>query len=117
MKKETPSSVATASADNPGFLQKLQTKWKLESVGQVILVLIVFSLTGSTVVMLRKAFFGWIGFDEHTQLWVKTIAYILFVMPAYQVLLLAYGALLGQFQFFWQKEKKMFRAIARLFSR
>ena len=79
--------------------------------------LIVFSATGSTVVMLRKAFFGWIGFDETTSMWLKTITYILFVMPAYQILLLAYGAVLGQFQFFWEKEKKMIRGIKRLFTR
>ncbi len=114
MKKD----VAIASTlEKPSFLQKLQSKWKLESIGQVILVLIVFSLTGSTVVMLRKVFFGWIGFDEFTPFWIKTITYILFVMPAYQVLLLAYGALVGQFQFFWEKEKKMARGIKRLFTR
>nr|WKN34904.1 hypothetical protein K4G66_21245 [Tunicatimonas sp. TK19036] len=117
MKKETSNSVATAQIEKPSFLQKLQTKWHLESIWQVILVLVVFSLTGSTVVMLRKALFGWIGFDETTNIWVKTITYILFVMPAYQILLLAYGTLLGQFHFFWEKEKKMLRAISRLFSR
>ncbi|MEQ9441497.1 MAG: hypothetical protein RIG62_20815 [Cyclobacteriaceae bacterium] len=117
MKKESSSSVATAQIENPSFLQKLQTKWKLESIWQVVLVLIVFSATGSTVVMLRKAFFGWIGFDETTSMWLKTITYILFVMPAYQILLLAYGAVLGQFQFFWEKEKKMIRGIKRLFTR
>lgn len=34
-----------------------------------------------------------------------------FVMPAYQVLLLVYGALLGQFYFFWEKEKKLLRRL------
>ncbi len=114
MKKDV---AVTSTLEKPSFLQKLQSKWKLESIGQVILVLLVFSLTGSTVVMLRKVFFGWIGFDESTSFWIKTITYILFVMPAYQILLLAYGALVGQFQFFWEKEKKMARAVKRLFSR
>jgi len=114
MKKEV---AITTSLEKPSFLQKLQSKWQLESIWQVVLVLVVFSLTGSTVVMLRKVFFGWMGFDETTEMWVKVIAYILFVMPAYQVLLLAYGTLLGQFQFFWEKEKKMARAIKKLFTR
>ncbi len=90
-----------------GWLARLQSKWELSSVTQVLIVLLVFSLTGSTVVFLRKALFGWVGFDEMTPWWVKTITYILFVMPAYQVLLLGYGALFGQFQFFWKKEKKL----------
>ncbi|WPP52093.1 DUF6787 family protein [Catalinimonas niigatensis] len=100
-----------------GFLARLQEKWALNSIYQVLIVLLVFSLTGSTVVFIRKAFFGWIGFDETTSMWLKTITYIAFVMPAYQILLLAYGALFGQFTFFWNKEKKMLSKIKKLFVR
>lgn len=100
-----------------GFLGKLQDKWELNSAYQVIIVLLVFSLTGSTVVFLRKSLFGLIGFDETTNFWIKTITYIAFVMPAYQVLLLGYGALFGQFRFFWNKEKKMLQRIGKLFNR
>jgi hypothetical protein len=99
-----------------GFLGKLQDKWELNSAYQVIIVLLVFSLTGSTVVFLRKSLFSLIGFDEATDFWLKTITYIAFVMPAYQVLLLGYGALFGQFAFFWNKEKKMLKKIKSLFS-
>ena len=90
-----------------GWLGRLQSKWELSSIAQVLIVLLVFSLTGSTVVFLRKALFGWVGFDETTSMWLKTITYIAFVMPAYQVLLLGYGALFGQFRFFWRKEKRL----------
>ncbi|MFP4091797.1 MAG: DUF6787 family protein [Cyclobacteriaceae bacterium] len=100
-----------------GFLGRLQDKWELNSVYQVIIVLLVFSLTGSTVVFLRKILFGLIGFDETTSVWLKTITYIAFVMPAYQFLLLGYGALFGQFQFFWNKEKKMLKRISKTFKR
>lgn len=95
------------------WLTRLQTKWEIESMAQVILILLVFSLAGSSVVILRKAFFGLIGFDHYTPFWVKTIAYILFMFPAYQCLLLVYGALLGQFRFFWNKERKMVVALRR----
>ncbi len=98
-------------------LTRLQEKWGLESLFQVIAVLVVFSLAGSSVVFLRKTFFGFLGFDEHTSMWVKTITYILFVFPAYQLLLLTYGFLLGQFNFFWEKEKKMGKWIAEKFRR
>ncbi|MFW5726702.1 MAG: DUF6787 family protein, partial [bacterium] len=37
--------------------------------------------------------------------------------PAYQFLLLGYGALFGQFQFFWNKEKKMLKRISKTFKR
>lgn len=96
-------------------LTRLQEKWGLESLLQVIAVLVVFSLAGSSVVFLRKTFFGFLGFNELTPMWLKTITYILFVFPAYQILLLTYGFLLGQFNFFWEKEKKMVKWIVSRF--
>lgn len=99
------------------FIQKLKVKWGLESIFQVILVLLVFSITGTTVVFLRENLFAWLGFDENTAIWIKTVTYILFVFPAYQALLLFYGSLCGQFDFFWSKEKKMLKAIKNLFNK
>lgn len=100
-----------------GILQKLKEKWGLQSLMQVVAVLIVFSLTGSTVVLIRKYLFAALGFDEGTPFWLKALSYLLFVIPLYQLLLLAYGFLLGQFNFFWEKEKKMARHIRRFFYR
>jgi hypothetical protein len=97
------------------FLQKLQDKWKLKSLFQVIMVLIVFSLTGMTVVLVRPLVFNWFGFTELTPFWLKTITYILLIFPMYQILILVYGALLGQFSFFWEKEKKLFNFITKPF--
>jgi hypothetical protein len=88
------------------FLNKLMQKWELKSPFQVIMVLLVFTLTGSTVVLLRKTLFHFLGFDEQTPFWLKSLAYLLFIFPAYQILILIYGFLLGQFNFFWKKEKK-----------
>lgn len=98
------------------FLYKLKDKWGLQSLMQVVAVLLVFTLTGSTVVWVRKFLFAFMGFDDATPFWLKTITYLLFVMPFYQILLLAYGFLLGQFSFFWEKEKKLARRIGKLFT-
>jgi hypothetical protein len=99
-----------------GFIQKLKFKWQLESTLQVFIILLVFSLTGSTVVYLPKFLFALVGFDDTTPFWLKTITYLLCIMPAYQLLILVYGFLLGQFDFFWKKEKKLFFALKRLFT-
>lgn len=92
-------------------ISRLQRKWGVSSVWQVLLIIAVFSLAGSSAVALRKSFFSLIGFDAHTAFWLKAVTYLLFLFPAYQVLLLLYGTLLGQFRFFWAKEKKMLLAI------
>jgi hypothetical protein len=97
------------------WLGKMQERWGLETTRQVLLVLAVFSLSGSSVVWLRKGLFNLLGYDDATPMWLKTITYILFIFPTYQSLLLLYGFLLGQFSFFWEKEKKMFRWIAKKF--
>lgn len=108
-------SLAIETTVPKNFVEKLKIKWGLESLFQVIIVLLVFSITGTTVVFLRKTLFGWLGFDENTAFWIKTVAYILFMLPAYQILLLFYGSLFGQFEFFWKKEKKLLKGIKRLF--
>ncbi|NJL14338.1 MAG: hypothetical protein HC913_15895 [Microscillaceae bacterium] len=106
----------TPSSDKKG-LGKLQHKWGLSSNFQVMVVLVVFSLAGSTAVLLRPALFGWLGYTEATSFWLKTFTYLLFLFPAYQVLLLGYGFLLGQFGFFWQKEVKMVAHIRKHLTR
>jgi len=98
------------------ILEKLKAKWGLQSLLQVVIVLIVFSLTGTTVVLLRPSLFAWLGLETSTPVWIKTLAYIAFIFPAYQVLLLGYGFLLGQFDFFWQKELQMWQKIEQLFT-
>lgn len=97
------------------FLEKLKEKWGLKSLFQVIMVLIVFSFTGMTVVLIRPVIFSWFGFDDQTKFITKSITYILLIFPMYQILILVYGALLGQFSFFWEKEKKLFSAIIKPF--
>lgn len=97
------------------FLEKLKSKWGLKSLFQVVMILIVFSLTGMTVVLIRPLIFSWFGYTEDTAMWIKAITYILLIFPMYQVLILIYGLLLGQFAFFWEKEKKLFKMLARPF--
>jgi len=100
-----------------GWLERLRTRWGLTSPGQVLVILIVFSVTGMSVVFLRKSFFAFLGFDAHTPIWLKSVSYVLFIFPAYQVLILIFGFLFGQFAFFWDKEKRMLQAVKRLIIR
>ncbi|MCH7404435.1 DUF6787 family protein [Belliella aquatica] len=95
----------------PSFLEKLQTKWKLKSLWQVVIVLLVFALTGFTILFIKKPIFDLLGVNMESGGFWKTILYLLLVLPLYQVVLLFWGFLLGQFDFFWEKEKQIFRRI------
>lgn len=97
------------------LLEKLKTKWGVKSLGQVILILIVFSLTGMTVVLVKPLVFALFDFDDSTPFWLKTVTYLSLIFPMYQVLILIYGFIFGQFNFFWEKEKKLFSFILKPF--
>lgn len=101
------------SRENPkrSWIQKLQDKWKLKSVWQVILVLVVFACTGMTVLYIKKPIFALLGIDMSTGGFYKTVLYLLLVLPLYQLFLLIYGFIFGQFNFFWEKEKQFLRRI------
>ena len=95
------------------MMQKFKSKWNLTSDWQVIIILIVFSITGSAAMVVRKLVFGLIGITPETSLWIKVPLYILILVPAYQVLLLVIGGLLGQFRFFYAFQKRNFRFLNR----
>jgi hypothetical protein len=95
---------------------KLKERWDVETIGGILLILFIFSITGMTALYVRKVAFYWLGFNSHTPLWIEIVAWIVFVVPSYQVLFLLYGFLLGKFEFVWNFEKKNFNRLKKLFS-
>lgn len=90
------------------MLARLKKKWKLKNNFQVVIILIVFSITGSASLYVRKGIFDLIGITEATSLWIKVPLYIVVVVPAYQILFLLFASIFGQFRFAWEFEKKTF---------
>ena len=97
---------------NPNFLEKLKTKWKLKSLFQVVMVLVVFALTGFTILFIKKPIFDFLGINMDKGGFWKTVLYLLLVLPLYQMILLFWGFVFGQFGFFWEKEKQFLRRIS-----
>jgi len=95
-----------------GFVDKMKARWGVGPWG-VLIILIVFSLTGLTVVWLKKPILGAI-LPADAPGWQRWTTYLLIIFPLYQVTLLAYGTVFGQFRFFWAKEKAMVRGLRRL---
>ena len=98
------------------FIERFKKKWGIDSTLDIILILVVFSLAGMSIVFVRKPVFNILSIND-SHLAIKTVIYLLIVFPCYQVFLLIYGALLGQFKFFWDKEKKLGRWIISLVSK
>lgn len=102
----------------PGFLQRLQKKWHLKSLTQVLLILLVFACTGTTILLIKNPLLAFFGIERGGgNGLVNTVAYLLLVLPLYQILLLVFGFFFGQFRFFWEKEKQLLRRIGGIFTR
>lgn len=92
------------------WLDKLQERWKVGSILQVIIILIVFACTGFTVLFLKGPIFNYLFDAAPVPVWATVLYYIL-ILPVYNVFLLFYGFVFGQFQFFWNFEKRFFARI------
>lgn len=91
------------------MLKQLKEKWDVQSDLQLILIFIVFSISGSGALLIRKMVFHLVGYTPDWPFWLAAIVYILTIVPAYQLMLILFGTLMGQFSFFWKFEKKLLR--------
>lgn len=90
------------------MFKKLKKRWNLTSNTQVIVILIVFSITGYTSLIIAKPILDVIGLhQETTNPWIYRPLRFILIFPFYQVLIIGFGWLFGQFEFFWNFEKKM----------
>lgn len=88
----------------------LEKKWKINYRWELIAIFIAFAVTGSTAAKISDPIISLLGLDrESTSGWIYWPIRILLIFPVYQVLLLIVGWLFGQFNFFWNFEKKMLR--------
>ena len=86
---------------------KLIKIFKVKDFNQLIIIFIVFGITGSLSVVLGKYvlinIFGE-SFLNNDYYWLLRL---ILIFPIYQVLLIIIGALFGQFRYFWEIEKKI----------
>ena len=96
------------------WLERLKKRWGLDTLWQVVIVLLVFACTEFTVLYIKEPLVGWIRGDADNQWWMTALYFIL-ILPIYNVLLLAFGFVFGQFSFFWKYEKKTLQRLAKWF--
>ena len=92
------------------FFKKLENKWVVEYRWEMIRIFIVFAITGSSSLLIGRPIIKLLGITRENL--HPILYYVLFIFVSlifYQILLVAYGWLLGQFKFFWKFEQKMLR--------
>ncbi len=95
------------------MFEKLKNKWGITNNFQFWLIFFIFAITGSSTLFVKRPVFALLGIDSSTSLWVVIPVYLITITPAYFVILMFYGTIFGQFKFFWEFEKKMFRRFRR----
>ena len=99
--------------NKPKFIQRMKTKYNVETTFELCAILAVFSLAGMAIILVRKPIFHWLGITGTTPFILKFLAWLAVVFPTYQINLLIFGFLFGQFHFFWEREKGLWRFLLR----
>ncbi len=92
-------------------MKKLIERWELKSNRQVFIVFLVFAITGSSAAKLAAPITDFFEITKQLGWYIYWPFRILIIFPVYQVLLVSFGWVFGEFEFFWKFEKRMLRSM------
>ena len=98
-------------------MDKLKERWGINNSWQVVLILIVFACTGFSVLYLEEIIVEMLQLPADMSWWMRLLVFIFLTLPLYNILLLAWGFVFGQFRFFLNFEKRFFGRIGSLLKR
>ena len=99
-------------------MEKIRSFFKVESNFQLLIINIVIALTGTSSLFFADYILNilLINQNSHGNFLYWSIRIIL-ILPIYQVLLIIFGSLFGEFKYFWRMEKKTIRKISSIFTK
>lgn len=87
---------------------KLENKWVVTYKWEMIRIFLVFAFTGTSSLFVGRPLMTLIGITkENLNAALYWVLFIIIGLIFYQILLVCFGWLFGQFRFFWNFEKKM----------
>ena len=90
------------------IFKKLENKWIVNQRWEMIRIFIVFAITGSSSMLIGRPVIKLLGITkENLNPLLYWFLFIIIGLIFYQLLLVFFGWLFGQFKFFWEFEKKM----------
>lgn len=90
------------------IFERFKEKWKIKSNRHLAVILLVFSLTGFSTLFLEELIVEAIGLPSPQSWWLRLIIFIFLSMPLYNILLLFWAFILGEFRFFLGFIKQFF---------
>lgn len=91
------------------YFERLKVKWNIQSNLQLIIICVVFAITGSASLWVSRPVLHWIGLTDDVRPIIRIPLRILMIFPVYQVMLIVIGTIFGQQSFFWGLIKKWWR--------
>ena len=89
------------------MLKKLIKIFRVKNIYQLIIIFVVFGITGSLSVILGKILLVKLIGEEFVNNDFYLIIRLILIFPLYQILLIIVGSIFGQFKYFWEIEKKI----------
>ena len=90
-------------------MANFRERWNIKSNWQLFVIIVVFAVTGSSAAYLSRPILATFEINKSNP-WEYYPLYIILIFPVYQILLVSFGFIFGQFTFFWEFEKKMLRS-------
>ena len=89
------------------FFQKI---FKTNSTYQLVVVFLVFAISGSLSVFVSEPILNFLNYKEFISTNIfQIIIRILIIFPIYQIILLAVATVFGEFKYFWNFEKRFWK--------
>lgn len=92
-------------------MRKLKERWNIETNRQLFIIFLVFAITGSSAAKLAAPITDFFGIEKEMGWYIYWPFRILIILPIYKVLLVFFGWVFGEFNFFWNFVKKMLRSM------
>ena len=99
-------------------MNKIRIFFKVDSNYQLLIINIVFAVTGTSSLFVADYILNMflISQDIYGN-FVYWSTRIILILPIYQVLLIIFGSIFGEFEYFWRMEQKTIKKIGSLFHR
>ena len=97
------------------MFEKLKKRWKVRDNWQFTVIFLVFAVTGSTAAKITGPLIKSIPSVENLNVWWFNLVYVFGTLILYQFLLVFFGWLFGEFDFFWNFVKRILKRLGLRF--
>ena len=94
------------------MLQKIINKFHAKSFKHLIIIFLVFALSGSASLLMSSSILTALNLKELINFYpLYLLVRIILLIPIYQLVLIIIATLFGEFRYFWDFEKKFFKRL------